>query len=55
MVPAPEATPPSGATTMGPPTATNGTAEGGRGGGHQKMKSIDVQKPLINPWVAANH
>ena len=54
MVPAPEATPPSGATTMGPPTATNGT-EGARNGGHQKMKSIDVQKPLINPWVAANH
>ena len=22
--------------------------------GQQKMRSIDVQKPLINPWLAAN-
>ena len=21
---------------------------------HQKMRSIDVQKPLINPWLAQN-
>lgn len=23
--------------------------------GHQKMRSIDVQKPLINPWLASQH
>ena len=22
---------------------------------HQKMRSIDVQKPLINPWLAKNN
>lgn len=31
-----------------------GSAEGTKAT-HQKMRSIDVQKPLINPWLAANH
>lgn len=38
---------------MGAPPS--GQAAEGAKGGHQKMRSIDVQKPLINPWLAANH
>jgi hypothetical protein len=34
-----------------PPSGSN---EGTKGA-HQKMRPIDVQKPLINPWLAANH
>ena len=39
-------------STMGAPPS--GSAEGTKAA-HQKMRSIDVQKPLINPWLAANH